>query len=124
MLAADKAYLNAELTTELLRLRERELSYLIWHYNQARGRFPPTSHLIVTLLLSRVLRPLQIGIAASVLIGLAVQFVTAERVCGGVYHWGRHATPPKLQQAFALGGLVPWRCRNLAMPPGGCGGGG
>lgn len=35
MLAADKAFLNAELTTDLLHLRERELSYLIWHYNQA-----------------------------------------------------------------------------------------
>jgi hypothetical protein len=35
MLAADKAFLNAELITDLLRLRERELSYLIWHYNQA-----------------------------------------------------------------------------------------
>ena len=47
MLAADKAFLNAELTTDLVRLREKELNFHVWHYNQ-------------------------LGIAASVLIGLAL----------------------------------------------------
>mmetsp|Transcript_22586 Transcript_22586/g.66321 ORF Transcript_22586/g.66321 Transcript_22586/m.66321 type:complete len:114 (+) Transcript_22586:105-446(+) len=55
MLAADKAFLNAELTTDLVRLREKELNFHVWHYNQ-------------------------LGIAASVLIGLALTFVTSERV--------------------------------------------
>ncbi len=54
MLQADKNNLTTEVTVELLHLRERELQYNTMHCNQ-------------------------IGVASSVLIGLAIQFVVSER---------------------------------------------